>query len=269
MTNKLIRLIVWGDFACFTRPELKVERVSYPIMTPSAARGILEAVYWEPQFHYLVREISSVKHRTNDGFDYGKGNWFSFRRNELQAVTSMSTAKSAMKGMQAPSKLYIHAGGGAEDATQRNTLALQRVAYLITAEIHLSKIADPARCNFQKYYDRFRSRAEKGKCFYRPCLGCREFAADFEWCENPNTLDYVPWEEDLGIMLYDVFDPAMRNQGFAWLKDEELPSSKKKRKQRPFNGKLVKPQPVFFRAKIESGKMNCHPDEVELLRSAA
>ena len=113
-----VTLLVWGDFACFTRPELKVERVSYPIMTPSAARGILEAIYWEPQFYYLIREIAVVNHKVN-GVEYGKGQWLSFRRNEVQSLISLASAKGWMKGTQTVS--YIHAGGGAEDATQRNT----------------------------------------------------------------------------------------------------------------------------------------------------
>src|SRR4051794_31547853 len=103
----LVSLRVWGDFACFTRPEMKAERVGYPIASPSAARGILEAIYWEPQMHYLIDSIGVIR----------RGSWFSFRRNEVKKVASMQEAARAMDGglPMAP----IRAGGGAEDATQR------------------------------------------------------------------------------------------------------------------------------------------------------
>ncbi len=264
-----VTLLVWGDFACFTRPELKVERVSYPIMTPSAARGILEAIYWEPQFYYLIREIAVVNHKVN-GVEYGKGQWLSFRRNEVQSLISLASAKGWMKGTQTVS--YIHAGGGAEDATQRNTLALQYVAYLITAEIHLSALGNTPKSNWQKFYDRFQSRASAGKCFHRPCLGCREFAADFEWYDEPERLQVADWlDEDLGWMLYDVFDPQQRREGFLWMREHvELPQgykTQKWNKKVPYAGKVVMPDPVFFQARVRNGRMNCHPSEVQLLHN--
>src|ERR1700676_4494922 len=110
--NSLISVRVWGDFACFTRPEMKVERVSYRVPTPSAARGILEAIFWEPQMYYLIDSIGVVK----------RGKWFSFRRNEVSKVISLAPARSWMTGNKAFEP--IEAGGGAADAAQRNMLAL-------------------------------------------------------------------------------------------------------------------------------------------------
>src|ERR1700674_1758285 len=104
MDSKNVTVRVWGDFACFTRPEMKVERVSYPIMTPSAARGILEAIFWEPQMFYVIDSITVIK----------KGRWFSFRRNEVQKVVNVPEAQKWMRGTRAVT--YIEAGGGAADA---------------------------------------------------------------------------------------------------------------------------------------------------------
>ncbi len=115
MKENLINIRVWGDFACFTRPEMKVERVSYPLMTPSAARGILEAIFWKPEMFYLIDAIRVVK----------KGVWSSFRRNEVTKRISLQQAKSAMQGTGEIST--VEAGGGAQDATQRYMLALRDV----------------------------------------------------------------------------------------------------------------------------------------------
>jgi CRISPR-associated protein Cas5d len=231
MSDNMVRIRVWGDFACFTRPEMKVERVSYPIMTPSAARGMLEAIYWEPQMYYEIQEIAVVR----------RGPWVNLRRNEVQAVISIDGAKSWMGGTRAV--VPIQAGGGAPDGTQRNTLALSGVEYLVIAEVRLTDRAEPPRDNLGKYIDQFRKRASTGKCFHRPYLGCREFAADFEWQDDAGWPPVEPWDEDLGLMLYDVFDPVGRKTGCG-----------------------VKPQAVFFEARIAAGRMNCHPDQVRLIR---
>jgi CRISPR-associated protein Cas5d len=231
MSGNTVIVRVWGDFACFTRPEMKVERVSYPIMTPSAARGVLEAIYWEPQMYYGVQEIAVVR----------RGRWINLRRNEVQAIIKIDSARSWMTGGRAVEP--IHAGGGAPDGTQRNTLALSGVEYLVSAEVRLTDRAQPPGDNLAKYVDQFRKRATTGKCFHRPCLGCREFAADFEWQEDPGTVQVEPWDEDLGLMLYDVFDPTGRK-----------------------TGQDLKPQAVFFEARVVSGRMNCRPDQVRLVR---
>lgn len=248
-TNK-VSIQVWGDFACFTRPEMKVERVSYPVMTPSAARGILEAIFWEPQMYYIIQEIAVVR----------KGNWLSFCRNEVQSVISISSAKSWMRGTKSIS--YIRAGGGAEEGTQRNSLVLREVGYVITAEIRLSQLASPPRDNVDKYKDQLRRRVQAGKCFHRPYLGCREFAADFEWVDDPQAVNTIDWpEENLGWMLYDVFDPHERHHGFAWSKEEQVKKGQKNR----YLGRQLEPQAVFFKAEVRNGRMNCDPDKVQIL----
>lgn len=231
--NCIINLRVWGDFACMTRPELKAERVSYPILTPSAARGVLEAVYYEPQMFYIIHEIAVVK----------RGRWFSFRRNEVKKVVSLDMIAKAIVD---PKKFKpILAGGGADDGTQRGMLALADVEYLIKAEILLTNRAEPRRDSLDKYLGIFTNRASKGKCFHRPYLGCREFAADFEFIPD-HDVQSIPLEnwpqEDLGIMLYDVFDPRLR-----------------------FKGANVEPDPVFFNAKVVDSKMNCRPDQIQML----
>jgi CRISPR-associated protein Cas5d len=231
----LISIRVWGEFACVTRPELKAERVSYSVLTPSAARGILEAVYFEPQMSYLIHEIGVVK----------RGRWFSFRRNEVSKVVSFRDAARAMDG--AGRLATIQAGGGAPDATQRGMLALAGVEYLITAEIRLTRRAEPPRDNLDKYHDLFVHRATRGKCFHRTYLGCREFDAHFAYVPDPSTvqLGVEEWakQEDLGLMLYDVFDPRDRDSGDS-----------------------ARPSPVYFEAKLRDARLECHPDRVRLVR---
>ena len=232
--NNRLTIRVWGDYACFTRPEMKVERVSYPIMTPSAARGVLEAIFWEPQMCYVIDQIAVVK----------KGRWFSFRRNEVSAVISMDSAKSWMRG-KTPVK-FIEAGGGAADAAQRNMLALAEVEYLITAEVRLTRRAKPPSDNLGKYLAEIQKRASRGKCFHRPALGCREFAADFDWVEPNDTVSMklANWpEEDLGLMLYDVFD----HEGREVATDDDP---------------HVRPGAIFFRAAIANAVLDCHPDRI-------
>jgi len=286
MKPNLITLRVWGDFACFTRPEMKVERVSYPVMTPSAARGILEAVFWEPQMFYLIDSIRIVK----------RGRWVSFRRNEVTKVISLDSAKT---WMHAPEKTTpIQAGGGADDGTQRNMLALQNVEYLITAEVRVTPLANRPEDKLEKYLDEIERRARAGKCFHRPGLGMREFAADFEWepdagaahARRTTELGRIaePFNEDLGLMLYDVFDHQERAHGFRWLHPEEetqhaqifdqsladLKKGEQTKRRKEFNAKRprwtrppIKPQAAFFHAKIESSRMDCHPDRVRILTS--
>jgi len=280
----LITLRVWGDFACFTRPEMKVERVSYAIMTPSAARGILEAVFWEPQMFYLIDSIRVVK----------KGRWFSFRRNEVIKVISLDSAKTWMRE---PDKVTpIQAGGGAADGTQRNMLALHDVEYLITAEVRTTPLADRPEDKLEKYLAEIERRARQGKCFHRPALGVREFSADFDWEPDPDAAlqrryaeetargnPLGPFDEDLGLMLYDVFDHNERQAGFRWFRDEEItaatPSpSRRGRKANAteaqrWTGKLIRPQAAFFftpqpetnnrSALIRQGVLRCHPEDRE------
>jgi CRISPR-associated protein Cas5d len=283
MTDNLVTVRVWGDFACFTRPEMKVERVSYPVMTPSAARGILEAIFWEPQMYYLIDAIRVVK----------RGHWFSFRRNEVINVISLDSAKTWMK---APDKVTpIQAGGGAPDGTQRNMLALEDVEYLITAEVRLTELGKRNN-NLPKYLEEIKRRAQSGKCYHRPALGVREFAADFGWEEDAQSAlerrttelesDWRPYEEELGLMLYDVFAVHGRAEGFRWLSPEETEvlqgqrqaESKKlsaaarrgatKASQLHYEGRLVKPEAMFFHASVRTSKLDCHPERVRFARQA-
>ncbi len=164
--DRTVRLKVWGPLACFTRPEMKVERVSYPIMTPSAARGILEAILARPVtkpeagrredvsgFRWAVRRITILR----------LGEFLGLRRNELQSKVSA----------RKPRPIDI-----LDDRTQRHTLALRDVAYVIEASVH---VPHPGPDNDEtKYREMFLRRASKGQCYHRPYLGCREFAADFE-----------------------------------------------------------------------------------------
>jgi CRISPR-associated protein Cas5d len=279
--SNLITLRVWGDFACFTRPEMKVERVSYPVMTPSAARGILEAVFWEPQMYYLIDSIRVIK----------RGQWISIRRNE---VTKVILLDSAATWMRSPDKVSpIQAGGGAADGTQRNMLALQNVEYLITAEVRTTPLANRPEDKREKYLSEIERRARSGKCFHRPGLGMREFAADFWWEDDPEAafarrcseLNQPPprGEEPLGLMLYDVFDPSARAPGFRWLTEAELAQQaadferslvglkkgEQTKRRRDFGAGRprstaapLKPQSLFFDARLRDGRLDCHPDRV-------
>lgn len=258
MNNNRVHVRVWGDYACFTRPEMKVERVSYPVMTPSAARGILEAIFWEPQIYYLIDAIRIVR----------KGRWFSFRRNEVISVIG-----GAQTWMKDPSKVsYIEAGGGVKDGTQRNMLALQDVDYLISAEVRLSDLGKSSPHGLPKYLSEIQRRAQSGKCFHRPCLGVREFAADFEWIDdaqlaleqsNPN---WQSFSDEPGLMLYDVFDPNARCKGFKWLSEAEIEEIRSaagsKLKSPRCNREPLKPKALFFHAMIEHSTMRCHPERV-------
>lgn len=179
--DNAVCLRVWGDYACFTRPEMKVERVSYPVPTPSAARGILEAIFWKPQFRWIVREI----HVLNEI------RFASFVRNEVKQRQSVDVARR-----------WSRNGGGfaaTDDRTQRHTLALRDVAYMIRADLELvaGGTDDPA-----KYRDQFRRRVRTGACFSRPYLGCREFAAQF--AEPTGQERTIRLDDDLGRMLHSL-----------------------------------------------------------------
>jgi CRISPR-associated protein Cas5d len=218
-----IHLRAWGDLACFTRPEMKVERVSYPVITPSAARGLLEAILYKPQFRWQIRRIA-VKRPIQ---------FLSFRRNEVKSRLST----------RAPEPILAD-----EDRTQRNTLALRDVEYVIEATMRLTALAgqprrrpsdheDQGDDSLMKYHAMFQRRAEKGQCFHQPCFGCREFPAYFEPA-TPAAMA-VPTglnrDGDLGLMLYDVFDL-------------DVPATQA-------SGKIEKPQPrvTFYEVSMKNG----------------
>ncbi|HST04417.1 MAG TPA: type I-C CRISPR-associated protein Cas5c [Chloroflexia bacterium] len=174
---------VWADYACFTRPEMKVERVTYPVPTPSAARGVLEAIFWKPEISWHVQEIWVLK----------PVKYFSILRNEVNSRASADTARK-----------WERAGGiGGYDATddraQRHTLALYDVDYLIRAQIEKKPGVE---ADIAKYRDQFRRRVRDGRCFSTPYLGCREFSALFgppDGSERP-----IEYTSDMGLMLYDL-----------------------------------------------------------------
>ena len=181
---------VWGAYACFTRPEMKAERVSYPVMTPSAARGLLEAIFWKPEISWQVREIwvlNPIHH-------------FSILRNEVNNKAAPSTVRG-----------WGRTGGGyfaEEDRAQRHTLGLRNVAYILKADVVLALHATAE--DIAKYRDQFRRRINRGQCYHQPYFGCREFAASFgppDGTERP-----VDLTDALGRMLFDL-DYALDKSG--------------------------------------------------------
>lgn len=193
-----IRLKVWGDYACFTRPEMKVERVSYDVMTPSAARGILEAIHWKPAIRWVVDAIHVLE----------PPRFQSIRRNEIGSKVPAGKVKSAMKrGDLEDLQLLVD-----EDRQQRASTVLVRPAYVIAAHFTLTDRAD-GEDSEGKHLDIFNRRARRGQCFHQPCLGTREFAAHFELVE-PGAPAPEPLETSrdlgfgeprrLGFMLWDI-----------------------------------------------------------------
>jgi CRISPR-associated protein Cas5d len=178
-----IKLRVWGDYALFSRPEMKVERVSYDVMTPSAARGILEAIYWKPEIRWMVDRIHVLK----------KIQFDNIRRNELSNKVSVSD--KVMREGNALVCQYIE-----EDRQQRASMVLKHVDYIIEAHFELTgnDASDPG-----KHLAMFERRAKKGQCFHRPYFGCREFPVNFAWCADIS-ISQLNGEHDLGYMLHDI-----------------------------------------------------------------
>ncbi|HNY32448.1 MAG TPA: type I-C CRISPR-associated protein Cas5c [Fibrobacteria bacterium] len=234
-TSKSFCLEVRGDFACFTRPEMKVERVSYDVITPSAARAVFEAIFWKPAIRWQVRKIEVLN----------PIRWTSVRRNEVASVASDRSGSSIL----------------IEDARQQRAgLFLRDVAYRLHAELVFipppqrvkvvrpvsDALLDPQERpdwakdeNPGKYQGMFERRARKGQCFNQPYLGCREFCCEFRLVEQAETLQPAIEEtRDLGFMLYDL--------DFAKPED---------------------PQPMFFRARMENGVIEVPDrDSGEVLR---
>lgn len=189
-----VRLRVWGERACFTRPEMKVERVSYDVMTPSAARGVLEAIHWKPAILWVVDRIHVL----------APIRFQSFRRNEVGAKISAVTAERAMRaGSTAGLGLAVD-----ENRQQRATTMLVGVDYVIEAHFEMTARAGPEDTP-AKHLSMFNRRAGAGQCFHRPCLGTREFAADFALLADgqpiPETrLPPDQSDRDLGWMLHDI-----------------------------------------------------------------
>ncbi|WP_018409881.1 type I-C CRISPR-associated protein Cas5c [Methyloversatilis thermotolerans] len=221
-------LEVRGDYACFTRPEMKVERVSYDLITPSAARAVFEAILWKPSIRWQIRRIEVL----------APVKWISVRRNEVGAVASTRNAQAAMNAGHGELALYIE-----DERQQRAGLFLRDVAYRLYADMEM--IGDDARSNPGKYLAMFSRRAGAGQCINQPYLGCREFAARFRPVPLTETDDgdFQPgmdepsalqeWSADLGWMLHDM--------------DFSNPSN---------------PTPRFFRAKVERGVLDLSRVEV-------
>jgi CRISPR-associated protein Cas5d len=217
-----IRLRVSGPRACFTRPEMKVERVSYDVMTPSAARGILEAIHWKPAIRWVVDAIhvlSPVRFR-------------SIRRNEVGHKALAGAVARAMKaGSVAGLATFVD-----EDRQQRAATILVDVDYVIEAHFEMTAKAGPAD-NPAKHFEMFTRRAASGQCFHQPCLGTREFPAEFRLLTPdepmPTTIDA---SFDLGFMLYDIDHAGDRSS-------------------------------MFFRARLDNGVMKVpHPSSPEVRR---
>lgn len=230
--NKQFCIEVWGDYACFTRPEMKVERVSYDVITPSAARAVFEAIFWKPAIQWKVRKIEVLK----------PIRWISVRRNEVGKLMSPQSKQ-----------IFIE-----EDRQQRAGLFLRDVAYRLYAEMEFinpknrkyketpDKLKDQeeetilkSTENPGKYNAMFERRAKKGQCFIQPYLGCREFSSNFKLIKNPENEKKRPIDDtrDLGFMLYDM---DFTNE--------------------------TDPLPMFFRAQLNHGIIEVPPIDSEEVR---
>ena len=189
-----VKVEVWGDYACFSRPELKTERMSYDVMTPSAARGLLEAIYWHPGLRWVIDRIYVMQPIRFTGI----------RRNEVKSKISADNVRSAMSGGK--QEVYLCTS---EDIQQRAATVLQDVRYVIEAHFVMTDQAAPSD-NAGKFCDVMRRRLEKGQCYHQPCFGVREFPAQFRlWPggEIPTTGE----TRDMGLMLYDMDYSDLRN----------------------------------------------------------
>ena len=184
-----ISLEVWGEFACFSRPEMKVERVSYDMMTPSAARGLLEAIYWHPGLRYVIDRIQvCAPIRT-----------MNLRRNAVTATISARAARTVME--RGRGELYL---ANQVEIQQRAALLLRDVRYVIDAHFNITDKAAPGD-NPGKFQDILKRRISRGQFYHQPCFGCREFPAQFKQCtERPPCPEELRGERDLGYMLWDM-----------------------------------------------------------------
>jgi len=185
-----IKLRIWGDYACFTRPEMKVERVSYDVITPSAARGILEAIHWKPAICWVIDRIHVLRPIKFDNI----------RRNEVSSKIPKPNPATAMRDGKRLCFL-VDEGGNRQ---QRASTVLRDVEYVIEAHFELTDHAGPED-NEGKHLSIFNRRAKNGQFFHHPCLGCREFPASFELLENEIPISpYVGQTKELGYMLLDI-----------------------------------------------------------------
>ena len=183
-----ITLKVWGDYACFTRPEMKVERVSYDVMTPSAARGILEAIYWKPAITWEIDRIHVMKPVKFDNI----------RRNEVKGKIPLKDVTNAFTGKEAV--LFKDAN---DERVQRASMVLRDVEYYIEAHFNMTKNAGPDD-TVEKHYNIALRRMRKGQCFHHPYFGCREFPVQFEIVEGEIPKSKLDGKKDLGFILWDI-----------------------------------------------------------------
>ena len=186
---------VWGEFACFAMPALKVERFSYPVPTPSAARGIFDAIYCKPkEFRWQIVRIDCL----------GPPAYIALRRNEVKGTVSVANVQKWMAGKAEPEPLLADGDAEGEGRTQRQTMALKNVSYRLHAEIRPWPGFETQATAFDEQFAR---RVACGKCAWQPYLGCREFPAYFVPVESPPSGPPCPGLNlDLGFMLYDVYD---------------------------------------------------------------
>ncbi|MBM4288719.1 MAG: type I-C CRISPR-associated protein Cas5 [Deltaproteobacteria bacterium] len=206
-------LKVRGDFACFSRPEFKVERVSYPVMTPSAARGLLEAIFWKPEFRWEIREIWVL--------------------NPIKEVTIM---RNELAERQGGHPVFIE-----NQRQQRVSLVLQNVAYVIGADL---KLMPHATDHLAKYLSQFERRLGRGQCYHTPYLGTREFPAWFEEVAGDETPDEI--DREIGVMLFDlayIEDHGRQELSFHRHGSQDT----RPRKAKGYS------EPLFFSARLEAG----------------
>lgn len=184
-----VRVHVWGDYALFSRPEMKVERCTYDMITPSAARGLLEAIYWHPGMRWVIDRI----------YVRNPIEFTSIRRNEVKSKISSSNILTVMNG--GDKELFLSTK---EDIAQRASILLTNVDYIIEAHFEMTEKANESD-NPGKFKDIIVRRLKTGKCYHTPYFGCREFPAKFELYENTEVSTvYENSECDLGYMLYDM-----------------------------------------------------------------
>jgi CRISPR-associated protein Cas5d len=200
-------ILVWGDFACYSRPELKVERFSYPLPPPSAVRGVFEAIYAKPkEFRWQAERVALLS----------APSYIALRRNEVKEKISVAAVEQWAKGQRTPEPIWADGdrdllGSDEKGRTQRQTMALRNVRYRLYATMRPWPGFERQLPAFEA---QFRRRVEAGKCFYQPYLGCREFAAYFEPLDASSASPAPEaWSADLGLMLYDVFDLSRPGKG--------------------------------------------------------
>ena len=212
-----VKVKVWGEYALFSRPEMKVERCSYDVITPSAARGILEAIYWHPGMKWVIDKIYVQK----------PVQFTSIRRNEVKSKISSNNVLPVYNGADKP--LYISTKS---DIVQRASLLLRDVSYVIEAHFEMTEKAVESD-NSGKFKDIIMRRLKRGECYHTPYFGCREFPANFCLCEDEKIETAYSGEKDLGFMLYDmdlsdldniqpIFFRALMKDGVINLRDCEV-----------------------------------------------